>query len=90
MSLWRSNRARSGAELEIEGDRFLTAEPGPLVALALAGIVDATPARFTLQALMPPDLGGNVNPSPPLDDTQGPEIIRTQLKWHVVWMGIEG
>jgi len=73
----------------IAGDRFLAAQPAPLVALPLAGIVDATPVRFTLQALMPLDFGGNINPSPPLDQTDGLDIIRTELKWHVVWMGIE-
>jgi hypothetical protein len=72
----------------IAGDRFLASQPGPLAALALAGIVDATPARFTLQALVPSNLGGNINPPVLLHQTQGLPIIRTQLKWHVVWMGI--
>jgi hypothetical protein len=75
----------------LAGDRFLAADPGPLAAVALAGIVDATPIRFTLQALLPPNLGGSINPSTTLlDETQGLDIVRTQLKWHVVWMGIEG
>ena len=74
----------------IAGDRYLAAQPGPLVAVGLTGIVDATPVRFTMQALLPPNLGGNINPPTLLDQTQGLDIIQTQLKWHVIWMGIEG
>jgi hypothetical protein len=71
----------------VAGDRYLAAQP--LVALALPGIVDATPVGFTLQALLPPDLGTNINPSE-LFEPNGLEIIQKQLGWHVVWMGIEG
>ena len=71
----------------IAGDRYLAPQPGPLVAVALASIVDTTPVRFTLQALLPPDLGGNSTILG--DQNQGLTIIQTHLKWHVVWMGIE-
>lgn len=74
----------------IAGDRYLATQPGPLVALALTSIVDATPVHFTMQALLPPNLGGNINPAVLFDDTQALDIVTTQLGWHVVWMGIEG
>jgi hypothetical protein len=74
----------------IAGDRYLGVQPGPLVAVALTSIVDATPVRFTMQAFLPPNLGGNINPAVLFDDPPALDIVTTQLGWHVVWMGIEG
>jgi hypothetical protein len=73
----------------IAGPRYLTADPGPLVVVAFAGIVGATPVQFTMQALLPPNLGSTINPAP-VFEAEGLEIITTKLGWHVVWMGIEG
>ncbi len=73
------------------GDRHLASSQ--LVIVALSGAVDASPDRFTLQVLLPknlPDMGAmSVNPDK-LFTPDGLEIVKTQLGWHVVWMGIEG
>jgi hypothetical protein len=74
----------------IAGDRYLATQPGPLVAVALTNVVDATPVHFTMQALLPPNLGGNINPPALYDETDAVDIVKMQLGWHVVWMGIEG
>ena len=73
----------------VAGDRFLAESPGPLIALGFAGVVDATPERFTLQVLLPDFGPQNINPPALLSQSQGPGIVK-QLGWHVVWMGIEG
>lgn len=61
----------------VVGERhFLDAEANVVVVLGFPAIVDATPARFTLQVLLP--------------TVAGLTIDFNQLGWHVVWMGIEG
>jgi hypothetical protein len=74
----------------VAGDRYLANPPGPLVAVGLTGLTDATPDGFSLQVLLPKNLGATLNPPSLFDDKQGLDILRTQLGWHVVWMGIEG
>jgi hypothetical protein len=85
-------RTTPGYTAHVAGDRFLGAPTGALMAIGFAAIVDATPQGFTLQVLLPEMMmGGDIAANPQkLRDPEGPEIVKSQLGWHVVWMGIEG
>jgi hypothetical protein len=71
----------------IVGDRFLQFQTGVLLA-AFAAVVDAKPDQFTLQVLLP-DFGQNAGVNQPLP-SQFEDAVKNELKWYVVWMGIEG
>jgi hypothetical protein len=77
----------------IAGDRFFAGAPAsqPLVALGFTALSDATPERFTLQAVFPSFGTGNppVNPPDVFDPNRIPNLFNA-MRWHVVWMGIEG
>lgn len=81
----------------IAGDRHLAETPWPpsqpLLVLGFAGVVDATPQGFTLQVLLPKVAADQprMNPADLLSDPDRViRIVKEELKWHVVWMGIEG
>jgi hypothetical protein len=61
----------------IVGERFLVDGNGWLAAWGLPAVVDATPLGFSLQVFL---MAWPIS---------GVEAVK-QLKWHVVWMGIEG
>jgi len=77
----------------IVGERVVVGPPGPIVLVAFAGVVRATPDGFTMQVLLPRfgQAAPNVNP-PKLLQSGGVGIVSVikQLNWHVVWMGTEG
>lgn len=78
----------------IVGERILVQGPKSTVLVAFAGLVDATPDRFTLQVFFPRfgKTAPNVNPNQ-LFQSSGPQGILgvvQQLNWQVVWMGTEG
>lgn len=73
----------------VVGDRYLGAAPGPLLAVGLPGVVNATRDGFTLQVLLPKTAAALVNPPALLHATTGPAAAQA-LGWHVVWMGVEG
>lgn len=77
----------------IVGERIVVGLPGPIVLVAFASVVDATPDGFTIQVLLPRfgQAAPNVNP-PKLLQSGGAGILSVikQLNWHVVWMGTEG
>jgi hypothetical protein len=70
----------------IVGDRLLQ-QTGVLLAV-FAAVVDAKPDQFTLQVLLP-DFGQNSGVNQPLP-AQFEDAAKNDLKWYVVWMGIEG
>ncbi len=78
----------------IVGERLLVNKANPIVLVVFAGVVDATPDRFTLQVTLPRfgKIAPNVNPvlPPNADGTPGILGVIRQLNWHVVWMGTEG
>lgn len=77
----------------VAGERILVRQPNPIVLVAFAGVVDATPEHFILQVLLPRfgQTAPNVNPAQ-LFQSGGAGILSAlkQLNWHVVWMGTEG
>jgi hypothetical protein len=77
----------------IAGDRFFAggAATQPLVALGFTALANATPDGFTLQAFFPRFGPGNppVNPPDLFDPNKIPDLFNA-MRWHVVWMGIEG
>jgi hypothetical protein len=75
----------------VAGARFIFDAVGAeLTVLGFTGIADATPMGFTLQVLLPSLGGGAYNPDRLCDRERGPDIVRNQLNWYVVWLGIEG
>jgi hypothetical protein len=72
----------------VVGERHFSGELGTiLMVVGFPAIVDATPAGFTLQVLLPEVAVSNINTGLVRDPSAG---IFNQLGWHVVWMGIEG
>jgi hypothetical protein len=76
---------------QVIGARYLSSSPGPLLAVDIPATADARPDGFTLRVSLPPLEGTESFINPPMlrDPTTGPEIIRTQLRWSVDWIGIE-
>lgn len=74
----------------VAGERFLRDPPGPLLAVGVSSLVRATARGFTLHMALP-RLGDDfLNPPPLHNEKTVVEIARTKLRWHVVWMGVEG
>jgi hypothetical protein len=72
----------------VVGERHFSGEPGTiLMAVGFPAILDATPAGFTLQVLLPEMAASNINIGLVRDPSAG---IFNRLGWHVVWMGVEG
>jgi hypothetical protein len=76
------------------GERFLAAEPGPLLLAGFPTVINARRDGFSMQVLLP-EIGQGVprvNPTfPPDPDNHVPGIVGIvkRLGWHVVWMGVE-
>jgi hypothetical protein len=67
----------------IVGDRY-SKQAGGLV-LGIPAVVGATRQEFTLQVLLP-----QVPNTNPLALFNSPDIFQNELRWQVVWLGIEG
>ncbi|HMD70396.1 MAG TPA: hypothetical protein VKF41_03595 [Bryobacteraceae bacterium] len=72
---------------QLEGERYLAAPPGPLLAVGFAAAANPTPNGFTFQVLLPPG-PDSVNPPAVRDPKTAVEIAKL-LAWQVVWMGVE-
>ena len=76
--------------VQVEGERFLAASPGPLRAAAFPSVTGASAAGFTVQVALPKMSGALVNPAALRNKATAPGIVREKLLWRVVWTGIEG
>jgi hypothetical protein len=72
---------------QIVGDRALATPPQSL-AVPMPTIVNPTPERFTLRALLPP-MGPPFNPPAFLVAGTIADTVRAALKWSVSWIGVE-
>ncbi|MFI1379219.1 hypothetical protein [Embleya sp. NPDC020886] len=89
--------------VRLDGDRELSASAAPGgLACVLDGtpyVADAEPGRLTVLVPLPAGrIGGVVggtttlplNPAAVLADLETPNLVRSELGWHIAWMGVEG
>lgn len=73
--------------VNVEGNRYVQASPGPLMAVLVTAASNPRANGFTLQ-LLAPQGSGIVNPPAIRDAAQWPVIVKS-FGWQVVWMGVE-
>jgi hypothetical protein len=56
----------------------------------IANVTDATPDGFTLRVRTQVERLQIVGDAPVTIDLDLPTFVSERLRWHVVWMGIEG
>jgi hypothetical protein len=81
----------------IQGDRYLPATaagpnaPQGLLVDGFTSVTDPKAFSFTLRIFLPLDLDVRGVPLNPDSIVTGlVDLVQNQLKWHVVWMGVEG
>jgi hypothetical protein len=72
---------------QLQGERYLAAPPGPLLAIGFAAAANPSAGGFTFQVLLPQG-PNNINPPAVRDPKTATEIAKL-LAWQVVWMGVE-
>lgn len=75
----------------VAGDRYLLDDDGLEVLISgIAIVTDATPDSFTLRVRTQVERSQIVGDTPVTIVLDLPTFVSERLRWHVVWMGIEG
>jgi len=72
---------------QLQGEHYLAAPPGPLLAVGFAAAANPSANGFTFQVLLPQG-PNHINPPAVRDPNTAAQIAKL-LAWQVVWMGVE-
>jgi hypothetical protein len=77
-------------QVEVIGERTFTASSGATAAVdGFVDVTDASAASFDVRVLLPRGAAGALLNPPEVFNSSFLERLRTELGWHVTWIGIE-
>ena len=69
------------------GQRYWSDDSGGNFAVGFTAVSNSTPDGFRCQVLFP-EMEGDFNPPSLQDGTLVADLVRSELRWHVAWLGV--